>query len=130
MTEEDKNILSGQILDSCIEVHRNLGPGLLESTYEICLMKEFELRGIEAFNQVKLPVSYKSNQLDQDYRVDILVENEFILEIKAVENLLPIHQAQLITYLKLANKRVGFLVNFNVPKLIDGFKRMIQGYDH
>ena len=102
----------------------------MESTYEICLMKEFELRGIEALNQAKLPVICKSNQLDQDYRIDVLVENEFIIEIKAVENLLPIHQAQLITYLKLANKRVWFLVHFNVPKLIDGFKRMIQGYDH
>lgn len=68
--------------------------------------------------------------MDQDYRIDVLVENEFIIEIKAVENLLPIRQAQLITYLKLANKRVGFLVNLNVPKLIDGFKRMVQGYDH
>ena len=130
MTEEEKKELSGQILDSCIEVHRNLGPGLLESTYEISLMKEFELRGIQALNQVKLPIIYKNYELDQDYRIDILVENEFILEIKSVESILPIHQAQLITYLKLTNKRVGFLVNFNVTKLIDGFKRMIQGYNN
>ena len=123
---DERNIITGQILDSCIEVHRNLGAGLLESTYEICLMKEFELRGIKAKNQVKLPVSYKDFKLDQDYRIDILVEDEFIMELKSVETILPIHTAQIITYIKLANKEIGFLVNFNVPKLKDGFKRIIH----
>ena len=130
MTEEQKHTISGQILDSCIEVHHNLGPGLLESTYEICLMKEFELREIKAINQVKLPVAYKEFQLDQDYRIDILVENEFIIELKSVDAILPIHKAQLITYLKLADKRIGFLINFNVPLMKHGFQRIIQGYDH
>lgn len=128
MEESLKNTITGEILDSCIEVHKNLGPGLLESTYEICLLKEFELRGIKAINQIKLPIEYKGFILDQDYRIDILVEDEFILELKSVETLLPIHKAQLITYLKLADKRLGFLINFNVPLLKNGFQRVIQGY--
>ena len=99
MTQEERNNITGQILDTCIEVHRHLGPGLLESTYEICLMKEFELRNIKAKSQVKLPVVYKQFNPDQDYRIDILVEDEFIIELKSVEIILPIYQAQLITYL-------------------------------
>jgi GxxExxY protein len=90
-------------------------------------MKEFQLRGIAAERQVRLPIKYKEYELDQDYRIDILVENEYIIELKAVEVVLPIHQAQIITYLKLANKRIGFLINFNEVKLINGFKRVIQG---
>jgi len=128
MNKEDKDFITGQILDACIEVHRHLGPGLLESTYEICLMKEFEIRGISAERQVKLPVSYKEMELEQDYRIDVFVEKEFIIELKSVESILPIHKAQLITYLKLSNKRVGFLINFNEIKLIDGFNRIVQGY--
>jgi GxxExxY protein len=128
MDELLRNSTTGEILDACIEVHRNLGLGLLESTYEICLLKEFELRGIKAINQIKIPIEYKGFTLDQDYRIDILVEDEFILELKSVEALLPIHKAQLITYLKLANKRLGFLINFNVPLLKNGFQRVIQGY--
>ena len=129
MTEHVRNIITGQILDSCIEVHKHLGLGLLESSYEVCLLKEFELRELKALNQVKLPIEYKGFTLDQDYRIDILVEDEFILELKSVETILPIHRAQLITYLKLANKRLGFLINFNVPLLKNGFHRIIQGYD-
>jgi GxxExxY protein len=128
MTDSVRDKTTGEILDACIEVHRNLGPGLLESTYEICLLKELELRGIKAINQIKLPIKYKGFTLDQDYRIDILVEDEFILELKSVETLLPIHKAQLITYLKLADKRLGFLINFNVPLLKNGFQRVIQGY--
>jgi GxxExxY protein len=127
MEKEKSGFITGQILDASIEVHRYLGPGLLESTYEICLMKEFQLRGIAAERQVRLPIKYKEYELDQDYRIDILVENEYIIELKAVEVVLPIHQAQIITYLKLANKRIGFLINFNEVKLINGFKRIIQG---
>ncbi len=120
--------ITGEILDSCIEVHRNLGPGLLESTYEICLLKEFQLRGIKAETQIKLPILYKDFRLDQNYIIDVLVEDEFILELKSVETILPIHKAQLITYLKLADKRLGFLINFNVPLMKHGFQRVIQGY--
>jgi len=112
-----------------MEVHKYLGPGLMESTYEICLMREFALRGIYANNQLPLPVSYKGIELDQGYKIDILVENEFIIELKSVETILPVHKAQLITYLKLLDKRVGFLVNFNVSLLKNGFHRIIQGYN-
>jgi GxxExxY protein len=129
MTEGVRDIITGEILDSCMEVHRTLGPGLLESTYEICLMREFEVRGIKAECQIKLPIVYKDLLLDQHYIIDILVEDEFILELKSVEAILPIHKAQLITYLKLANKRLGFLINFNVPLLKNGFQRIIQGYN-
>lgn len=129
MTDKDRNFVTGEILDASIEVHKTLGAGLLESTYEICLLKEFEWRGLTAINQVSLPIIYKETVLDQNYRIDILVENEFIIELKAVETILPVHKAQLITYLKLANKRVGFLINFNVPLLKNGFHRIIQGYD-
>ena len=128
MKKEYLNRLSGMILDCSIEVHRNLGPGLLESVYEICLCKELKERGLKFVRQLFLPVNYKGEQLDADYRIDILVEDEIIIEIKSVECLLPVHEAQLLTYLRLADKKLGLLINFNVPKLINGFKRMINGY--
>jgi GxxExxY protein len=109
-------------------VHRNLGPGLLESVYEVCLCKELNLRDINLQRQISLPVEYKNEKLDVDFRIDVLVENEIIIELKAVEFLLPVHEAQLLTYLKLADKRLGFLINFNVPKLVDGFKRRVNNF--
>ena len=128
MSREHLNKLSKIILDSSIEVHRNLGPGLLESVYEVCLCKELNLRDINLQRQVSLPVEYKNEKLDVDFRIDVLVENEIIIELKAVEFLLPVHEAQLLTYLKLADKRLGFLINFNVPKLVDGFKRRVNNF--
>lgn len=128
MNREYLNKLSKIILDSSIEVHRNLGPGLLESVYEVCLCKELNLRDINLQRQVSLPVEYKNEKLDADFRIDVLVENEIIIELKAVEFLLPVHEAQLLTYLKLADKRLGFLINFNVPKLVDGFKRRVNNF--
>ena len=128
MSKEQLNRISGIILDSAIEVHRNLGPGLLESVYEVCLCKELQLRNLKYLRQVPLPVNYKGSLLDAEYKIDILVGNEIIVELKAVEVLLPVHEAQLLTYLKLADKKLGLLINFNVPKLVDGFKRMINGY--
>ena len=128
MNKEEFNRLSKIILDASIEVHRNLGPGLLESVYEYCLCKEFKIRKIDYQRQVTLPVIYKNEVLSSDFRIDILIKNEIILELKAVEILLPVHQAQLLTYLKLADKRLGFLINFNVPRLIDGFKRMVNNF--
>ena len=128
MNKEQINKLSGTILDSSIEVHKILGPGLLESVYEICLCKEFDLRGVRYKRQVTLPIEYKGEELDADFRIDILVEDEIIIELKSVEILHPVFEAQLLTYLKLADKRLGLLINFNVPRLIDGFKRMINGY--
>jgi GxxExxY protein len=128
MNKEQINKLSGIILDSSIEVHKILGPGLLESVYEICLCKEFDLRAVRYKRQVTLPIEYKGEELDADFRIDILVEDEIIIELKSVEILHPVFEAQLLTYLKLADKRLGLLINFNVPRLIDGFKRMINGY--
>lgn len=128
MNKEQINKLSGIILDCSIEVHRNLGPGLLESVYEICLCKELSMKGINYQRQVLLPVNYKGEKLDADFRIDILVENEIIIELKAVEMMNPVYEAQLLTYLKLANKNLGLLINFNVPRLVDGFKRIINGY--
>lgn len=118
--------LSGQILDSCITVHRTMGPGLLETIYEQCLMKEFQIRNIRVRNQVMIPLRYKGFELSKDFKIDILVEEEVILELKSVEFLHPVHEAQIISYLKLANKKLGFLINFNVPLLKDGFKRYVN----
>jgi GxxExxY protein len=127
LNKEEINKLSGLILDSAIDVHRNLGPGLLESVYEVCLCKELDSRGIRYERQVSLPVVYKDEELDADFRIDILVEHEIIIELKAVEAMIPVFEAQLLTYLKLANKKLGLLINFNVPRLIDGYKRMLNG---
>ncbi len=128
MQKEEINRISGIILDCAIEVHKQLGPGLLESVYEMCLYKELRLRKLYVERQVPLPVIYKGENLDVEFRVDLLVENEIVIELKAVEIMLPVHEAQLLTYLKLADKKLGLLINFNVPKLVGGFKRMLNGY--
>ena len=128
MTIEELNKISGIILDSAIEVHKQLGPGLLESVYELCLFKELRSRNLFVERQVPVPVVYKGEDLNADFRIDLLVEHEIIIELKAVEIILPVHEAQLLTYLKLAEKRLGLLINFNVPKLVSGFKRMLNGY--
>jgi len=128
LNKESINKLSGIILDSAIEVHKQLGPGLLESVYEVCLCKELELRKVNFLKQVPLPIIYKGEVLNYDYRIDILVENEIVVELKSVDILHPVFEAQLLTYLKLSDKKLGLLINFNVPKLIDGFKRLINGY--
>lgn len=117
------NDVSGQILDASIKVHKELGPGLLESAYEACLAHELRKRGLKALTQVGLPVLYDGVQLDVGYRLDLLVEDCVIVELKAVEHVLPLHEAQLITYLKLSGKHLGLLVNFNVVRLKDGFRR-------
>lgn len=122
-------ILARNAFEACLDVHRAMGPGLLESVYESCLLKEFELRGIEARSQVSVPLFYKGFKINKDYRIDLLIENEIIMEIKACEALLPVHEAQLISYLKLADKRMGFLVNFNVRLIKNGFKRFVNEYD-
>ena len=115
---------SDEIIGACIEVHRHLGPGLLESSYEECLCRELEVRGLRTSRQVKVPLDYKGLQLDCSYRLDVLVEGRIIVEVKAVERLLPIHQAQILTYLKLTSLRTGLLVNFNVPSLRLGLRRL------
>jgi GxxExxY protein len=113
------------IIGSAIEVHRHLGPGLLESAYQSCLAREMALRGLEFEQQKELPTNYKGIQLDCGNRLDFRVENSVIVELKTVEALLPIHEAQLLTYLKLACCKIGLLINFNVPVLKKGIKGMI-----
>lgn len=108
-----------------MEVHRHLGPGLLESAYEKCLCRELCLQDIEHKSQLALPVSYKGEQLDCGYRIDLLVEDTVIIELKAVEKILPIHEAQLLTYMKLTTKQIGLILNFHSQLLKDGIKRMI-----
>lgn len=128
MNKNELNQLSKEILASAITVHKEMGPGLLESVYELCLLKELQLRGINAENQVLVPLFYKGEQLNKDFRIDILVEKEIVIELKAVDILLPVHDAQIISYLKLTNKKLGFLINFNVPLLKEGFNRFVNNF--
>jgi len=109
-----------------MSVHSSLGPGLLESVYEVCLHHELEKLGLSAQAQVPISVHYDNLELDAGFRIDLLVESEIIVELKSVEQLMPIHQAQLLTYLKLAGKPVGLLINFNTVHLRDGIKRMVN----
>jgi len=120
----DINHLTGEIIGAAIEVHKELGPGLLESAYEECLCYEFKLRKFPFERQKELPIEYKSVKLDCGYRLDIVVWEKIILELKSCSELLPIHEAQLLTYLKLAGLKVGLLINFNVPILKEGIKRL------
>jgi GxxExxY protein len=117
--------LTEEIIGSAIEVHRVLGPGLLESAYEECLCHELNLRRISFRRQVDLPVEYKGVKLDCKYRMDLVVEDAVVVEVKAVERLLPVHEAQLLTYLRLSTRRVGLLLNFNVSVLRTGIVRKV-----
>ena len=128
MNKDELNQLSKEILAAAITVHKEMGPGLLESVYELCLLKELQLRGIYAENQVSVPLFYKGKQLNKDFRIDILVEKEIVIELKAVDILLPVHDAQIISYLKLTNKKLGFLINFNVPLIKEGFNRFVNNF--
>jgi len=121
--------LTEQIIGSAIEVHRQLGPGLLESIYEECLALEFSLRGLRFERQKPLAIQYKGRRVAADLRIDMWVERQVVVELKAVERILPVHEAQLLTYLRLSKTRLGLLINFNVPVLKDGLKRMINGFD-
>jgi GxxExxY protein len=117
--------IARSIVDAALAVHRALGPGLLESAYEICLAHELERRGHIVAKQTALPVVYDTVRLDAGYRIDLIVDGAVIVEVKAVETVLPIHEAQVLTYLRLSGRRLGFLINFNVPLLKNGIKRMI-----
>ena len=121
------NELSGKVIGACIEIHRELGPGLLESAYEECLAYELSKAGLRFERQRALPVCYKEVRLDCGYRLDFVIEDALIAELKAVSELHPIHQAQLLTYLKLDQKPLGLLINFNVPTLTQGVKRVACG---
>ena len=116
---------SKKFIGAAIEVHRNKGPGLLESIYEKCLMRELELQGIPAKDQLIVTVEYKGYTFDEPLKLDVYVDNCLIMELKAVENVLPIHKAQLMSYMKLLNVPVGLLINFHEVKLVDGIHRMI-----
>jgi GxxExxY protein len=119
------DFLTEKIIGFAIEVHRQLGPGLLESAYEECLCYELRQSGLRFRRQVPLPVVYKAIRLDCGYRIDVMVEEQVILELKIVERLIPVHEAQLLTYLKLSGMRIGLLLNFNSPVLKDGIRRMV-----
>jgi len=128
MTRTELNLLGEKIIGAAIEVHKELGPGLLESVYEHCLLKELNAKGLKAANQVSIPILYKNEALDKYYTIDILVEDEVILELKCVEDTKSIHEVQIVTYMKLANKRLGYLLNFNVPMMFKGVKRKVNNF--
>lgn len=123
------NRVTGTAIGAAIEVHRALGPGLLESAYEECLCRELSLRKIPFERQRPLPLKYKGVSLDCGYRFDLLVSDQVVVEVKAVEKLLPIHEAQLLTYLRLGGWKVGLLLNFNVPVLKRGIRRLVLGLE-
>jgi GxxExxY protein len=118
--------IGGHIIDSSIKVHRALGPGLLESAYQACLKYELQQRGLRVATEVFQPVKYEGLYIDAGYRLDMIVENSVIIENKSVERLLPIHQAQLLTYLRLRDFRLGYLINWNVQLIKDGIHRMVN----
>ncbi|MGB8012809.1 MAG: GxxExxY protein [Terriglobales bacterium] len=129
MQENDRlDQISRRVIGAAIEVHRHLGPGLLESAYGTCLVFELKRLGLRVEEQKALPVIYKDVKLDCGYRLDLVVEDEIIVEIKAVEKLLPIHEAQILSYLRLSKKRVGLLMNFHVPVLKNGLKRIVNEF--
>ena len=125
----DINKLTQETIGAAIEVHRALGPGLLESAYEECLCRELTIRNISFERQKPLPLEYKGFKLECGYRIDLLVAGTVVVEVKAVEVLLPIHEAQLLTYLKLGGWKLGLLINFNVPVLKQGIKRLVLGLE-
>ena len=121
------NRLGTKIIDAAMQVHRELGPGLLESVYEVCLIEELRNKGLKVQSQVKLPLVYKGKELKKDFIIDLLVEDKIVIELKAVEDLLPVHEVQLVTYLKLSGMKLGYLINFNVSLLKFGIRRRING---
>ena len=128
-TKEELNFLSGLIIEAILEVHREFGPGLLERVYESALAKELSLRNVSSLRQVSAPVVYKGEILDEEaYKIDLLVEDSIIVELKTVPAILPIHEVQLHTYMRLSRKSLGLLINFNVPLLRDGIKRRVLNF--
>lgn len=123
---EERDPLTELVIGAAIEVHRIMGLGLLESVYQKCLERELKLRGVKCKPQEPLPIEYKDKFIDEDFTIDFYFPGQLVAEIKAVERVLPIHQAQLLTYLQLSKTRVGLLMNFNVPVLKDGIKHMVR----
>ena len=128
MQRENYDQLTGQIIQCAIEVHRELGPGLLESIYELCLAQELKKLDLKVNAQVPIPVIYKGTKLDKQFRADLIVEEKIIIELKCVDVITPLHEVQLVSYLKIANKKLGLLLNFNVALMRDGIRRKINGY--
>lgn len=126
--KEHLNELSSIVLDASMSVHKEMGPGLLESVYHQCLVQELTFRHVEFAQCVPIPLVYKGVQLNKDYIMDLVVEDKVVIELKAVEALLPVHEAQIISYLKLADKRLGLLINFNTPLLKQGFRRFVNRF--
>lgn len=122
------NEISGKIIELSIRVHRELGPGLLENAYEACLMVELMHEGFNVERQKLLPIVYRGVTIDTGYRLDLIVENSLIVEVKAIERLMPIHEAKLLSYLKMTNLKLGLLINFNVRLLRDGVKRIVNNF--
>ncbi len=122
------NKLSGEVIGAAIEVHNDLGPGLLETSYEASLQHELKLRGYESVRQLVLPIKYKDLVVPEAYRIDLLVENCVVIELKTVEALLPIHSAQLLTYLRMSDNHLGLLINFHTVRLTDGIKRLVHNF--
>jgi GxxExxY protein len=122
------NKLSGEVIGAAIEVHSDMGPGLLETTYELSLQHELKLRGFESVRQKVLPITYKDLVVPEAYRIDLLVENCLVIELKTVEALLPVHSAQLLTYLRMSNNHLGLLINFHSVRLTDGIKRLVHNF--
>lgn len=128
LTKDEYESIGKTILDCAFEVHKELGPGLLESIYEECLCEEIRKKGLKVENQVYLPLIYKGRSLNKNFRIDVLVENVIIIEIKSAIDLYTVDEAQLVSYMKLAEKHLGYLINFNVPLLREGIKRKVNNY--
>ncbi len=120
--------LTGVVIACAIEVHRELGPGLLESVYQACIEEELRMNDINFVEQLRVPIVYKGKKLNKEFVIDLLVENQVVIELKAVEIIMPVHEVQLVTYLKLADKKIGLLINFNVPVLKEGIRRRVNNF--
>jgi GxxExxY protein len=127
-SQEDYNKLASEIIACCLEVHRELGPGLLESVYEECLEFVLQERKIKTERQKEISIHFRGRKLDKTFKIDLLIEDLVVLELKTVESLLPVHEAQLVSYLKLSNKKLGLLVNFNSHLLKDGIRRKVNNF--
>ncbi len=129
LTKSYLNDMSYKIVGCAIEVHKHLGPGLLESVYQDCMRQEFKIKSMNFKSQLLVPINYKGLILDTDYRLDFLVEDELIVELKAMEGILPVHEAQLLTYMKLLQKNKGMLINFNCSNIVkEGTRQMVNDY--
>ena len=128
ISKSDYEEIGKKIVHASYEVHKELGPGLLESVYEICLVEELRNLHLKVERQVRLPVTFKGKLLDKNFVIDLLVEDSVVIELKAVEVLLPVHEVQLLTYMKLADLKLGYLINFNVPLIKQGIKRKVNQY--